>query len=105
MTYEEISTKYPIGKLLYRKIDNIKRRDFWASEQDVKIFLAKDIDAQFTWNGEVIYTEKEVKTKHVEGWMFDGAEWYVAENGWDGWTPLDQEELDEYEKIGIAYEF
>lgn len=105
MTYEEISAKYPIGKLLYRKITKVKRADFWSSEQDKKIYLSKYPDAEFTQNGGVIYTESTVKEKYVQGWLYNGEEWFVAEMTWDGWTEIDQEELDEYKKIGIAYEF
>jgi hypothetical protein len=105
MTYEEISTKYPIGKLLYRRIAKVKRAGFWNSEQDKEIYLSKHPDAEFTWNGGVIYTESVVQEKYVQGWLYDGEKWSVAELSWDGWTEIDQEELDEYEKIGIAYEF
>ena len=104
MTFEEISTKYPVGKLLYRKVEKERRCGFWASEHDKQIFRAKDPDAEFAWNGTVIYHETVVSEKRVEGWLFDGTEWNVVEDSWDGWVPLDQEDLDSYEKIGIATE-
>ena len=105
MTYEEINTKYPVGKLLYRKIEKKRRCGFWASEHDKRVFRAKDPDAKFACNGTVIYHETITSEKRVEGWLFDGSDWHVVEDSWDGWIPLDQEDLDEYEKIGIMYEF
>ena len=105
MTYEEISTKYPVGKTLYVKIEKIKKTAFWANEHDKRVFLAKDPYAEFTPSGGVFYTENRVEAKYVEGWLFDGTDWHVAENGWDGWEPIDEEDLEDYAEIGIAYEF
>ena len=102
MTFEEISTKYPVGKLLYRKIEKERRCGFWASEHDKQIFRAKDPDAEFAWNGTVIYHETITSEKRVEGWLFDGEKWFVVEDTWDGWVTLDEEDLAEYEEIGIA---
>ena len=102
MTFEEISTKYPVGKLLYKKIEKERRCGFWASEHDKQIFRTKDPEAEFAWNGTVIYHETFIYEKRVEGWLFDGEEWSVVENTWDGWVTLDEEDLAEYEKIGTA---
>ena len=102
MTFEEISTKYPVGKLLYRKVEKERRCAFWASEHDKQIFRAKDPNAEFLWNGVVTYHETITSEKRVEGWLFDGKEWSVVEDTWDGWVALDEDDLAEYEKIGIA---
>lgn len=102
MTFEEISTKHPVGKLLYRKVEKERRCGFWASEHDKQIFRAKDPNAEFAWNGTVIYYEIITSEKRVEGWLFNGKEWSVVEDTWDGWVPLDEDDLAEYEKIGIA---
>ena len=105
MTYEEISTKYPIGKLLYREIAKEKRSAFWANETDKELYLKKYPDAQFTDNGGVIYTTTFVNEKRVEGWIVTNEGFFVAEDSWDGWVPLDEDDLESYEKIGIDYEF
>jgi hypothetical protein len=105
MTYEEISTKYPIGKLLYRKINKIQRAAFWYNEQDKKIYLAKYPDALFLANGVIMYTDTLIDEKRVEGWLCTKEGWFVAEDGWDGWTILDEDDLAEIEAKGIAYEF
>lgn len=105
MTYEEISTKYPIGKPLYRKVNKIKRLGFWKNEQDRNIYLAKDPEAQFTANGGVVYTDVSISEKYVKGWLCTDEGWFVAEDGWDGWMPVDQEELDRWEAIGIENKY
>ena len=105
MTYEEISTKYPIGKLLCREITKEKRSAFWANETDKELYLKKYPDAQFTNNGGVIYTATFVNEKRVEGWIVTNEGFFVAEDSWDGWQPLDEDDLEFYEKIGINYEF
>ena len=108
MTYEEISNKYPIGKLLCRTIEKERRVDFWATEKDMQVYRAKYPDAEFGVNGTVIYTETTIFEKKVEGWLVTEDGFFVAENTWDGWYPLDEDELAEYEAMGIAsspYEF
>ena len=104
MTYEEIAEKYPINKVLFRKIEKIKTVFFWYSEKDKEIYRAKYSDAVFSDDGTVKYTETRIIEKRVEGWLYDGSDWYVVENSWDGWITIDQEDLDEFKKIGIAYE-
>ena len=105
MTYKEISTKYPIGKLLCRKVNKIRRGAFWYTEQDKRIYLAKDPEAQFTTNNGVIYPDTSISEKRVKGWLRTDEGWFVAEDGWDGWTALDEDDLAEIEAEGIAYEF
>lgn len=108
MTYEEISTKYPIGKLLCRTIEKERRVDFWATETDMRVYRAKYPDAEFGVNGTVIYTETKIFEKRVEGWLVTEDGFFVAEDTWDGWQPLDEDELTGYEARGIAsfpYEF
>lgn len=105
MTYEEISTKYPIGKLLYRTINKVRRAGFWHNDQDKKIYLAKYPDAEFTLNGGVVYTETVFNEKRVEGWLRTEEGWFVAEDDWDGWEPVDQEDLDRWEALGIVSQY
>ena len=102
MTYEEISTKYPVGKLLYRTVEEKIRKGHWITEQDKTFFRSKYQDCLFSTNGEVYYTETIIQVKSVEGRIFDGYEWSVTEDGWDGWTTIDKDELERYEKLGVA---
>ena len=102
MTYEEIKEKYPIGKLLYRTITKEKRMACWASAYDRKVYRAKYPDAEFADNGTVTYTETIIYEKHVDGYLCTNEGFFVAEDTWDGWVPLDDDDLAEFEAKGIA---
>jgi hypothetical protein len=102
MTYEEISTKYPIGKLLYRTIEKEKRTAFWANAKDRQLYRLKYPDAEFADNGTVRYTETIVYEKRVEGYVCTKEGFFVAEDTWDGWQTLDDDDLAEYEAMGIV---
>ena len=104
MTYEEISTKYPIGKLLARTITQYTEKGFVATEGDRAYYLSHFKNVTFSDNY-AYYTISKVKEYHVEGWICDCNGFHVAENTWDGWVELDDEDLAEIEAKGIAYEF
>lgn len=108
MTYEEISTKYPIGKLLAREIIHKTEKTYVANEMDKSYFLAKFKNVSFTSDGMyeyACYTVTEIKKYYVQGWIATNEGFFVAENTWDGWVELDDDDLAEIEKKGIACEF
>lgn len=105
MTYEEISTKYPIGKLLAREIIRVNKIGHWATQADKELYLAKYRNVSFDSNGTVSFTELETKDYRVQGWIVTKEGFFVAELTWDGWQPLDEDDLAEIEAKGIAYEF
>ncbi len=105
MTYEEISKKYPIGKLLARTVDYKWETGYCASIQDRKYFTDNFSLVKFYDNGYVEYRIKIQKEYRVEGWIATDEGFFVAEQTWDGWQPLDQDDLDEIEAKGIIYEF
>lgn len=105
MTYEEISKKYPIGKLLARTVDYKWETGYCASTQDRKYFTDNFSIVRFYDNGYVEYKVKFQKEYRVEGWIATDEGFFVAEQTWDGWQPLDQDDLDEIEAKGIIYEF
>lgn len=105
MTYEEISKKYPIGKLLARIKSVENKLDYWASFADKEYYLNNYTNVNFNDNWLVSYTEISFKEYRVEGWIVTGEGFFVAEQTCDGWQPLDQDVLDEIEAKGIIYEF
>ena len=105
MTYEEISKKYPIGKLLARVKNTYNKVGYWASQADKEYYANNYTNVSFDDNGFVGYTEVCFKEYRVEGWIVTDEGFFVAENTWDGWQPLEQDELDEIEAKGILYEF
>ena len=102
MTYDEISKKYPIGKLLARTVDYKWETGYCASIQDRKYFTDNFSLVRFYDNGYVEYRVKIQKEYRVQGWLVTDEGFFVAENTWDGWIPLDQDELDEIEARGIV---
>ena len=105
MTYEEISEKYPIGKLLARTVELKWRTGYWTTQAD-KDFYNKNYEyVRFYDNGNVEFKETYLKEYHVQGWIATDEGFFVAENTWDGWQPLDEEDLAEIEARGIMYEF
>lgn len=105
MTYEEISKKYPIGKLLARTKNIENKVGYWIGLADKEYYVNNYTDVYFHDNGYVRYTEISFKEYRVEGWIATEEGFFVAENTWDGWQPLEQDELDEIEAKGILYEF
>ena len=104
MTYEEISTKYPIGKLLARTITQFTEKGFVATEGDKAYYLAHFKNVTFSGNY-AYYTISKIEEYHVQGWIVTDKGFFVAENTWDGWVELDDEDLAEIEKKGIVCEF
>lgn len=105
MTYEEISKKYPIGKLLARTKNIENKVGYWIGLADKEYYVNNYTNVYFHDNGYVRYTEISFKEYRVEGWIVTDEGFFVAEQTWDGWQPLDQEDLDEIEAKGILYEF
>ena len=104
MTYEEISTKYPIGKLLARTMDYKDGTGYWCTEEDKKFYLSRYNRVRFYDTGYVEFREIVKKEYRVQGWICTSEGFFVAENTWDGWVPLDQDDLDEIEAKGIIQE-
>ena len=105
MTYEEISKKYPIGKLLARTKSVQNKVGYWVGFADKEYYLNNYTNVNFDDNGFVGCTETSFKEYRVEGWIVTNEGFFVVELTWDGWQPLDQDELDEIEAKGILYEF
>lgn len=102
MTYEEISTKYPVGKLLASEIVYVDRTGYYVNEADKEFYLTNYHFVRFYPNNYVEYKEKQVKKYVVQGWLVTNEGFFVAEDTWDGWQPLDEDDLAEIEAKGFA---
>lgn len=105
MTYEEIRTKYPIGKLLARTIDYRWETGYYATQVDKEYYTTNFSAVRFYDNGYVEYKIRVQKEYRVQGWLCTDEGFFVAEDTWDGWQPLDENDLAEIEAKGIACEF
>jgi hypothetical protein len=105
MTYEEISTNYPIGKLLAKERICTNRTGYGCSFEDKEFYTIHYKNVRFHNDGVVEFVEETIKEYRVEGWLCTEEGFFVAENGWDGWQPLDEDDLAEIEKKGIICEF
>lgn len=102
MTYEEINAKYPIGKLLAREKVKCDRTGYWVNAGD-KLFYLENYDyVKFYPNNYVEYSEMSFKEYRVEGWIVTDEGFFVAERTWDGWYPMDEDDLAEIEAKGIT---
>ena len=102
MTYEEISVQYPIGKLLARTIDYRWETGTWATQADKDYYNKNFSFVRFYDNHYVEFKVKHEIEYRVEGWLCTEEGFFVAENGWDGWQPLDEDDLAEIEAKGIT---
>ena len=102
MTYEEIRTKYPVGKLLARTIDYTWKTGYWVGQADKEFYTKNYSFVRFYDNGNVEYKEKITKEYRVQGWIVTNEGFFVAEETWDGWQPLDEDDLAEIEAKGIV---
>lgn len=69
MTYEEISKKYPIGKLLARTKNIENKVGYWIGLADKEYYVNNYTNVYFHDNGYVRYTEISFKEYRVEGWI------------------------------------
>lgn len=103
MTYEEISTKYPVGKTIYGKTEVVVRKGYWITQKDIDTYKSLYKNVRVCSDNTLIYEAVIHHTKTVEGWLFDGKEWYVAEDGWGGWQVIDDDELKKFESERLSF--
>lgn len=90
-TLEELQKKYPIGSTYHISWREIKA---WCPfKSDVLYFKNKHPNARnfMIYDNDFITAEEKHEDK-VEGYIFDGEYWYIAEQTWDGWQIIDEEE-------------
>ena len=106
MTFDEIKEKYPIGKILSINIHTNHKTLPYYSENDLESYKQEynKVEPLDIPNLCMVYKIVEYRTV-VEGWLFDGDEWEVVEDTWDGWRPYSQQELEKFEIEQIKREY
>lgn len=90
MTYEEIQ-KYPVGTIYKFKITEYNVNGFWYNDGDRLIIATDNTLTNLYFHDDNTYTAiRTQRTDYkIDGWLFDGEEWYCVE----------RTSYDEYEKI------
>ena len=105
MTYEEIKEKYPIGKILCSKTIDSHYIKAWYTQEDIIMYKQKYHKVEvFPDNTCKCYRTDTYETK-VEGWLFDGEEWRVVQDTWDGWVPYSEKALEQLEVDRLKREY
>lgn len=92
-TLEELQKNYPVGYTYRTYWNHIDA--YCPTANDVIIFKQKHpiIRNYRRFEDGTIWCEERKEDK-VEGYLFDGEYWYPAIQTWDGWLPIDEEELE-----------
>lgn len=91
-TLERLQKEHPIGSVYQTYWDYI--HEWCPMPADINIFKQRHPNIRnfhLSDNGMVWCQEKH--EKKVEGYLFDGKYWYPAIQTWDGWLPIDEEEI------------
>ena len=90
-TLEELKEKYLLGtKLNYIKTTH-SQNFFYARPEDLfefrkdfkKVEIINDTYVKCSWDVE--------NYDSVDGYLFDGTHWWPAENTWDGWISIKED--------------
>lgn len=92
-TLEELQRIYPIGSIFSTSIE--KERWYYHSEKDIKAAILMWGKENVTVLDEDIIVVTKKFNIYVQGYIFDGNYWRPADNGWDGWYELEEEDEDE----------
>jgi len=91
-TLKQLREKHPIGSI-YRICWN-DIHEWCPTPTDIYIFKQKhpNIRNFRLYDDGMVWCEEKIEYK-VNGYLFDGESWYPAIQTWDGWIPIDEEEI------------
>ena len=91
-TLEELQKEHPVGSVYHIYWNDIY--EWCYTETDVKLFKQKHPNIRnFKQNSDGMVWCQEKHENTVDGYIFDGKYWYPAIQTWDGWLPIDEEEI------------
>lgn len=92
-TLEELQQNYPIHSIYKICWNDIY--EWCPTSADVSIFKQKHPNIRnFHLDDDgMAWCEEKIEYK-VDGYLFDGEFWSPAIQTWDGWLPIDREELE-----------
>ena len=93
----KLQQKYPIGTKVNVKEFKSRKQMPYYNEKDLIEYRRKYGKVTVLDDSYCYAMETRVMCNVVEGYLFDGKQWRIVENTWDGWLPID---LDEEEEPG-----
>ena len=91
-TLEELQKEHPVGSVYHIYWNDIY--EWCYTETDIKLFKQKHPNIRnFKQNSDGMVWCQEKHENTVDGYIFDGKYWYPAIQTWDGWIPIDEEEI------------
>ena len=88
-SYEELKEKFPIGTV-YRKTAR-KYKECCYDSNDINYM--KNYYDSYVKTEDNLYICTKIHEYKVDGYLFDGTDWYPAKQTWDGWEPIDEDEI------------
>lgn len=89
---EKLRRKYPIGTEV-NVIERFEKRKLsYYCERDLIEYRRRYGKVEVLDEVYCVVREKIRIAETVDGYLFDGDKWVIAENTWGGWLPIDVEE-------------
>lgn len=94
----ELKEKYPIGTKLNYKQRKVFFNLPYYNENDLQKYKKQYLTVEILDENYCKVSEIEEKYNKVDGYLFDGEDWIVVEDTWDGWYPI---EVDNEEQTNV----
>lgn len=89
---EELMKKYPIGTELNIREWYEKRKLPYYCERDLIEYRRKYGKVEVLDEVYCLIKERNKVCEVVAGYLYDGENWVIVENTWDGYVPIDVED-------------
>lgn len=89
-TYEELIEKFPVGTV-YRRSE-VRYKNHYYNLDDIHYY-------QTVYDKVIIIDEENCwcighNDYKVDGYLFNGTNWYPAKRTWEGWEPISEDEIE-----------
>lgn len=93
-TLEELQKELPMrGRYIYA-INEASYSMAYYNKMDLEIYRKRYTKVEIIDDTTCICYEPYYSFVDIDGYIFDGISWYPAEETWDGWVPLGEEQID-----------
>ena len=89
-TYEELKEKFPIGTIY--QTEEKEYKCYYYNLDDIRCYN-KMYDRVIVIGQDTCLCIRKIEYA-VAGYLFDGISWYPAKQTWDGWVPIDKDEIE-----------